>query len=499
MLKSLTLFWGTGILSFTVYLNTLAPTITWRNDGVDSGDLATAVAVNGVPHPSGYPTYLLLGQLFRQLPFNDIAYRLNLLSAACAALTVAIIALVVYRTLSTPANQAWIYAASAALVVAFAPPFWSQAVITEVYTLTTLFAALLLYISLQIQNETEAWCVLILSGLLGLSLGNHLSILLFFPMLVELVKVKWSGTLLIAAFVFFFLGLSVYLIIPWRAAALPPVNWGGATTWPNFVWLVSAAPYRHFLFSLPWEYVPARIIVALHLLAEALVWVGFPVSLLGVQHLRQVDPALAWRSIITVIGIFIYAIGYNTTDSYIYLLPALLIFALWLGWGLAGLTEMLQAWVPNISRYKVGLLLLPLIALILNFSDQDLSQDQTALRYAQQSLESVASDAIIIVNDDPHTFALWYGRYGLNLRPDVTIINGNLLSYTWYRQNLSQTYPHLYLKDESNQPLTTIDALIKRNLTIYPIYSAMLEPPQLDGYIFVEHGPLHRLSKRYDQ
>ena len=91
MTKPRTPFLIAGLVAFIVYVYTLAPTITWRNEGTDSGDLATAVAVGGVPHPPGYPTYLILGEAFKLLPFGDIAYRLNLLSAACAALTVAVV------------------------------------------------------------------------------------------------------------------------------------------------------------------------------------------------------------------------------------------------------------------------------------------------------------------------------------------------------------------------------------------------------------------------
>ncbi|MGC8878576.1 MAG: protein O-mannosyl-transferase family, partial [Anaerolineae bacterium] len=61
------------LLAFIVYLITLAPSITWCNDGADGGDLITATVTGGVPHPSGYPTYLLLGSLFVHLPLGDLA------------------------------------------------------------------------------------------------------------------------------------------------------------------------------------------------------------------------------------------------------------------------------------------------------------------------------------------------------------------------------------------------------------------------------------------
>jgi hypothetical protein len=56
----------------------------------DSGELVTAVHVLGIPHPTGYPLYVLLGKLWTLvLPYGSIAWRMSLFSAACAAATAA--------------------------------------------------------------------------------------------------------------------------------------------------------------------------------------------------------------------------------------------------------------------------------------------------------------------------------------------------------------------------------------------------------------------------
>ena len=78
------------VLPAALYLSTLAPTLTWAHNGQDGGDLVTAVYTSGVPHPPGYPTYVLLGKLFALLPVSEPAYRLNLMSEVCAVLTTAI-------------------------------------------------------------------------------------------------------------------------------------------------------------------------------------------------------------------------------------------------------------------------------------------------------------------------------------------------------------------------------------------------------------------------
>src|SRR5437879_3085739 len=68
------------------YARTLAPGVTWANDGADSGDLVTAAATLGIAHPTGYPTYLLLARLFQIIPLGDLAARTTLLSAAAGVL-----------------------------------------------------------------------------------------------------------------------------------------------------------------------------------------------------------------------------------------------------------------------------------------------------------------------------------------------------------------------------------------------------------------------------
>src|SRR6266540_4158557 len=113
-----------GVAAFAVYVRTLAPSITYG----DSPELTTAAYQLGVPHPTGYPLYMLLGHLFIGLiPFGEPAYRMNLLSAVFAAAAVGLIYLLGLRIVRNRAASA-----AAALLYAFSLTFWSQAVITEV-------------------------------------------------------------------------------------------------------------------------------------------------------------------------------------------------------------------------------------------------------------------------------------------------------------------------------------------------------------------------------
>ncbi len=467
--KAQTFIWLAGLLAFFIYLLTLAPSITWRNGGADSGDLAAVVAVGGVPHPPGYPTYLLLAELFKPLPWGDVAYRLNLFSASSTALAVAVNGLFIYQTLRATAPKSpetnadlaptWATAATAALTLAFSRLLWSQAVIAEVYALHTLLTALLLLFAFQLTPANQGWLGPGVVGLLGLSLGNHPTIILLMPLLLAaLSRLRWNGWLFVTCVFTFLLGLSVYAVIPYRAAQMPPVNWGMADNWSGFTWLVTAQPYRQFLFSLPWEFIPARLGALTYLLAQTFLGWGISAGLIGWFRLVRHYRPLGYSSLISFLLIGAFALGYNTTDSYLYLLPAMVIFSLWVGWGLDGLVSALPIRFQR-QWFLIGLSmwLLPGLSLWLNFSGQDLSQDYEALAYVQQRLDLAAPGTVIVTENDPDTFALWYGRYGLGLRPDVAIVNKNLWPYAWYQQSLYQTHPHL--------PLITSEQLLRK----YPL------------------------------
>lgn len=84
-----------------LYWLTLAPHATWANLGSDSGELIAVAVVRGVPHPTGYPTYLLLLHLLELLPLpipsTAPALRYGLLSVLSATATAIGIALAVLR------------------------------------------------------------------------------------------------------------------------------------------------------------------------------------------------------------------------------------------------------------------------------------------------------------------------------------------------------------------------------------------------------------------
>src|SRR3989339_1037949 len=162
-------------LSFIAYLTTLFPGLSQYRD---SGEMVSAAHTLGVPHPPGYPFYTLISKLFILLvPFGSQAFRLNALSALAGAASCYVLYLI-FRALLK--NRA--VAALLALTLASSYLQWYLALVSEMYTLNTLFAALTVYLLLRFsQDKTEFRYLYLASFLFGLGLGNRMDLLLSTP------------------------------------------------------------------------------------------------------------------------------------------------------------------------------------------------------------------------------------------------------------------------------------------------------------------------------
>src|SRR5512137_3222994 len=75
--------WGilSVIIPFSIYLLTLAPSVTF----FDSGEFITAIYSLGSAHSPGYPLFINYANPFTYLPFGNVAFRVNIATAISAA------------------------------------------------------------------------------------------------------------------------------------------------------------------------------------------------------------------------------------------------------------------------------------------------------------------------------------------------------------------------------------------------------------------------------
>ena len=441
----------------------MAPGLTWANDGADGGDLITAAATGGIAHPTGYPVFILLARLFQFLPIGSLAFRTNLMSALAAGIAALTIYKIVINSLSSlPSPIEWLAGLSAGFAFGLAPLIWSQAVITEVYTLHVMFVGLLLYLSVIVpssQND-QKWKYLLIGIIFGLAMGNHITAIFILPVILSTTikfkpnmgsKENWKnhfyldGKALFRQLIGIGLGLLVYITLPMRANTHPPVNWGNPVTIAGFVWLVSGKLYQGLLLDLNLSSILQRAQTAIVLLLEQFGFIGLFIGLTGLILFfkpNKLNFIMLWIVIIS----FAFAIGYGTTDAFLYLIPAFLCFAVWIGIGLGSLMASLLK-RSNIIGYLLGVIIA--VTFFIQGSTAwphvDASHDQRAETFGKSVLSIAPADAIVFAKGDEAVFTLWYFQYALRERTDLAIISTDLLQFNWYMQTLRTTYPGLNL------------------------------------------------------
>lgn len=490
-------WWLAGLVAavaLTVYVVTLAPGLTFANYGTDGGDLIAAARTMGIPHPSGYPTYTLLAWLFTQIPIGVIAYRVNLFSAVCAAMSVGLFFRTAQRLLPGDEHPLLLPTA-AALTLAFSSLLWSQAVISEVYALLMLFAALLFWLLVRWRAGGGHGYLWLAALVFGLGLGNHLTLVFVAPAAVVFLwpeRRRWfCFRVLLPAAVLFLAGLGIYAYLPLAARSRPPVNWGNPQTWDGFLWVVTGEQYQQFAFGLGMEEIPGRIYAWAWMLGDQFGWWGLPLALAGVWGWWKRDRYLTVFAVIWSFLAFLYAFFYDTGDSHMYLMPAVLMMALWWGEGLRGLVGMVRrswpSWRPMAS---VLVILLPLGSLALHWRAVEPDDDWMVHAYIDQILEAVEPAGLVIVCGDRPTFALWYGLYVEEQRADVAVVNGPLLAFTWYRDHIRHLYPRIVVNEPTGEGLTWDDLVRDLIMTNWPrpTYATDPKEPWEDWFDFVREG-----------
>lgn len=451
-----------------IYFATLAPDLTWANDGADGGDLITAAATGGIAHPTGYPVYLIIARLFQLLPFGSLAYRTNLFSAAATTAAAVLVFTLVKRQLDFQrTSNVWLSSLIAGFAFGLSPLVWSQAVITEVYAFNAFFVALVLYVSTSPYTETRPNRVDRIVGLLlGLGTGVHVTIIFLSPIVLLMRLFRQGGGIksfwkvgpadwrsALRTFVWIVAGWTPHLLLPIWASSHPPVNWGDPVTWRREWWLVTGQLYRGNLFGLSSVDYWSRLHQWAGLLIEQFGLPGLCVALLGLTVFfspSRLFIASIWNALI----FSLFAINYNTADWYVYLIPASLSFAIWVGFGVSGLMNVVRRTSRRLGwALGAGTLLSLFIFAGIRWPHVDASRDLRADYFGEQIMAQAPANALVFVQGDSAIFSLWYFHYALHERPDIVVVAADLLSFDWYQDVIRSTYPRLILPGQFPWPI----------------------------------------------
>ena len=203
-------FWNrlTAVIVFAIsaatYLLTIEPTASFW----DCGEFIASSYKLEVGHPPGNPVFQLFARFFTMFTDNmHAAVAVNALSAICSALTIFFLYLTIVflaKRIIRPSEDGTYSLAKAitifgsgavgALAYTFSDTFWFSAVEGEVYAMSSLVTALVFWAMTKWYEQADSpyanrWIVLI-SFIMGLSIGIHLLNLLAIPALVFMFYYK---------------------------------------------------------------------------------------------------------------------------------------------------------------------------------------------------------------------------------------------------------------------------------------------------------------------
>jgi hypothetical protein len=227
-----------GGLVFIVAMATYGLTIEPTASFWDCPEFISTAAKLEVGHPPGAPFFMLTGKfvsLFASEP-TQIAYCINMLSAFFSALTI----LFLFFTITHLARRmlvnkdqemsTWQLIVSlgsgvvGALAYTFSDTFWFSAVEAEVYAYSSFLTAIVFWLILKWEEHADEpqsdRYLLLITYLMGLSIGVHLLNLLTIPAIVLVYYYKkfenanWKGMLVALLVSFAILGFILYGLVP---------------------------------------------------------------------------------------------------------------------------------------------------------------------------------------------------------------------------------------------------------------------------------------------
>ena len=212
----------------------------------------------GTAHPTGFPTYVLLGWLASVVfqPFGEPAFRMNLFSALCLAVAAGVTVDLV-RALTGRV----VIGIAAGIAMALTPIAWAVGTHAEAHSLHLALVAILLWLLVAWDAHARApettdrgdRFLVAASFVFALAVGNHsLTLLLAIPVGLCVLAVDpgiWRRGRLVGSCVAVLVVtlVAVYLELPLRSAPGPlraALVYGTPYTWEGFKYIVFAEQFQ---------------------------------------------------------------------------------------------------------------------------------------------------------------------------------------------------------------------------------------------------------------
>ncbi|KAM9842083.1 protein O-mannosyl-transferase TMEM260 [Aulostomus maculatus] len=445
--------------------------------GGDSGELITTACELGVAHPPGYPLFTLLARLVMcLLPSLSSAHSVNLMSgllgaAACGALCITVC------KLSGPGPGAVL----AGGLFAVSKLCWQWSMVAEVFTLNNLFVGLLFFLSASFhcaenahqRRKISQWGALCC----GLGLCNQHTLVLY-----VLVAIPWvlhrlyshrelCLRSLVSMGMCFLGGFLPYIYLPvssyYNTARW---SWGDQTTLSGLLTHLLRVEYGTFSLAKAESSMNMTTMLKAQL-DHCLEDLSLPVLLLaGVGLLLSSwDRTCCSMSWLLTAMLLVYSLFFAWRANLDVTRPLLLgvVERFWLqsdavvcvlaGLGLSQTLAGLERRLGNGGVWKTAgwVLTMALLAHMVqtNHRECDQSRNSVVERFGRELLASIPADSIILTRGDLPGNSLRYLHYCHGLRPDVHLVDQEMMTYTWYVAKLGHHHPGVHFPGRWWDPL----------------------------------------------
>ena len=462
------------LLALGIYLRTMMPSTGFW----DTGEAQTVPPTLSIFHPTGFPTYAMLGWLWSLLPVGEVAWRMNLLSAVCIALSAGLVVLITghliterHRTLAAGA------AGVAGAAFAFASEPWENATRADVHALNVLFVALVTWLLLVWAAARRAgspgadrWLVAAAFAF-GIGLGAHplvgftaLGIAAWVIAVDRHIWRRWrligvcAGVLALGV-----IGSYAYIVVRAQIDPDPPLFYARPETLERLRYLIMAEQFSGLFegFGAPLADLGAKWQQTEMVLARQFAGPGWLLVAVGAAIIAVRRPsALLFLGLAVVANVF-YSMNFRDGDIDRYYMPTVVVTAPLLGVALAAIGAMCAGAVAESSRRLAATLptrrrlaaaagaivvtlgsLLAVASLVGGYAGHDQSANRDADEWVASVHRALPPNAVLI-SWWSYSTPLWHHRWVLGARPDITIIDDRNILDDGYRTMSRAIRAHL--------------------------------------------------------
>ena len=391
-----------------IYLKTLLPGVGFW----DTAEFQTIAHTFDIGHPTGYPTYVLIGKIFLTLfGFNSVAWRMNFLSSLFAASGIYLFSLSLFRLTKNS-----ILSLALSLLLALNPYLWAIAIRADPHALHFLFTSIFLFLGIKITFDKKTNLLPLISFISGLSLGNHMLSIFFLPSLVLLFflcpeKVK--------SFLAFLLGASIYLLLPAIYLSKIPLlsfdyslaTLGGLKRYvlgEDFQGLMNTWARENFAQTLKFYFDLVKSSF------PYFIWLLIPIGIF-VSFSKKI-----FFGLFTFLLFFLplyFSLRYQNAVIERYFITSFAIGNIWLG-------VFLSKVIKPKTFITFLVFILPITLFLKNIKVVDQSQNHQAESWAKETVNSTEKDSVIF-SWWSYTTPLWYFQKVEGVRKDIIIVNAN--------------------------------------------------------------------------